>query len=72
MASPASSPSTWPTRSDEGGSGLCTPDQRTTDGIAFHTEVVGVYRMRRGRLTYYREYLFDPEVAVMVWGRTGD
>jgi uncharacterized protein len=44
-------------------------DQRTTDGISFHTEVMGVYRLRRGRLTSYREYLFDQGVTDAIWGR---
>jgi ketosteroid isomerase-like protein len=43
-------------------------DQVTTDGVSFHTEVVGVYRLRRRKLTYYREYLFDPDLAITVWG----
>lgn len=29
--------------------------QVTTDGLSFHTEVVGVYRLRRRKLVYYRE-----------------
>jgi len=47
-------------------------DQQTTDGISFHTEVVGVYRLRRGKLTYYREYIFDPDIADTIWGTAGD
>lgn len=43
-------------------------DQVTSDGLSFHTEVVGVYRLRRRKLTYYREYLFDPDLALTVWG----
>ena len=43
-------------------------DQMTNEGQALHTEVLGVYRLRRGRLTYYREYLFDPSMAEAVWG----
>lgn len=43
-------------------------DQVTTEGRAFHTEVLGVYRLRRGRLTHYREYLFDPSEAEAIWG----
>jgi ketosteroid isomerase-like protein len=43
-------------------------DQVTTDGVSFHTEVVGVYRLRRRKLAYYREYLFDPDLALTVWG----
>lgn len=43
-------------------------DQVTSDGLSFHTEVVGVYRLRRRKLVYYREYLFDPDLALAVWG----
>jgi ketosteroid isomerase-like protein len=43
-------------------------DQVTTDGLSFHTEVVGVYRLRRRKLVSYREYLFDPDLALAVWG----
>jgi ketosteroid isomerase-like protein len=46
-------------------------DQVTTDGLSFHTEVVGVYRLRRRKLTYYREYLFDADLALTVWGPAG-
>jgi ketosteroid isomerase-like protein len=45
-------------------------DQVTVEGLSFHTEVVGVYRLRRRKLVYYREYLFDPELALTVWGPT--
>ena len=43
-------------------------DQVTTDGLAFHTEVVGVYRLRRRKLLHYREFLFDPDLTLTVWG----
>ena len=43
-------------------------DQVTTEGLAFHTEVVGVYRLRRRKLVSYREYLFDPDMTMTVWG----
>jgi ketosteroid isomerase-like protein len=43
-------------------------DQKTTDGVSFHTEVVGVYRFRRGKLVLYREYLFDPSETEAIWG----
>lgn len=43
-------------------------DQRTTDGLTLHTEVVGVYRLRRGKLVSYREYILDPRAAAEVWG----
>ena len=43
-------------------------DQRTVEGLAFHTEVVGVYRFRRGKLASYREFLFDPSAADAIWG----
>jgi ketosteroid isomerase-like protein len=43
-------------------------DQVTTDGIAFHTEVLGVYRFRSGKLAYYREYLYDSSRLEEVWG----
>lgn len=44
-------------------------DQRTTEGLPLHTEVVGVYRLRRGKLLFYREYLFDQSQAEEIWGR---
>ena len=44
-------------------------DEATKDGLLIHTEVVGVYRIRRGRLAFYREYIFDPTLAETVWGR---
>lgn len=43
-------------------------DQKTKDGYEFHTEVVGVYRYRGGKLTSYREFLFDPSQIETVWG----
>jgi ketosteroid isomerase-like protein len=43
-------------------------DQVTREGLPFHTEVVGVYRLRRRKLLSYREYLYDPDQAVAVWG----
>lgn len=43
-------------------------DQVTTEGRALHTEVVGVYRFRRGKLVVYREFLFAPSVADEIWG----
>ena len=46
-------------------------EQVTTEGLSFHTEVVGVYRLRRRKLMYYREYLFDPDWALTVWGPAG-
>jgi hypothetical protein len=46
-------------------------DQVTTDGLSFHTEVVGVYRLRRRKVVYYREDLFAPDPALTVWGPAG-
>lgn len=43
-------------------------DQKTRDGVSFHTEVAGVYRFRRGKVVFYREYLFDPSEAETIWG----
>lgn len=43
-------------------------DQRTIEGLAFHTDVVGVYRFRRGKLASYRELLWDPSAAEAIWG----
>jgi ketosteroid isomerase-like protein len=43
-------------------------DQKTTDGLSFRTEVAGVYRFRRGKVVFYREYLFDPSEAKAIWG----
>jgi len=43
-------------------------DQVTVEGRALHTDVVGVYRLRRGKLTLYREFLFDATEAEVVWG----
>jgi ketosteroid isomerase-like protein len=43
-------------------------DQTTNEGTSFHTDVIGVYRMRRGKLVTYREFLFDLEGADAIWG----
>lgn len=43
-------------------------DQKTRDGVSFHTEVVGVSRFRRGKLVFYREYLLDPSETEAIWG----
>jgi ketosteroid isomerase-like protein len=43
-------------------------DQKTRDGSSLHTEVVGVSRLRRGKVVFYREYLFDPDETEAIWG----
>jgi ketosteroid isomerase-like protein len=43
-------------------------DGKTIGGVSFHTEVVGVYRFRRGKVVFYREYLFDSSEAEATWG----
>jgi ketosteroid isomerase-like protein len=47
-------------------------DQLTVEGASLHTEVLGVYRFEHRKLVFYREYLFDADVAMDVWGPAMD
>ncbi len=47
-------------------------EQKTTDGFSFRTQAVGMCRMRRGKVTYYCEYVLDPEPVEVAWGLRGD
>lgn len=43
-------------------------DEVTRDGITIHLEGVAVIEIRRGKLVFARDYMFDPSPLDRVWG----
>lgn len=45
---------------------------RTVDGIAASTIGVSYSEIRRGKVVFARDYLFDPTLLEDIWGRRGE